>query len=203
VHAPGRGGAQGAMAASPSTTRARRADARLLHHVLDAPPRFGACYGWLALAGRGGRSDLRQPPGGVSLRPGAGRGGRRPGSPWAADPARLVPDAATAARRTSRGVRSPRAASMLLAPPATATRTTSLTVPPCACATAQARSRFAGTRSRRWCPLTGTFSEVPGAAPAAGSPARSRDEIAQMADWAPVTCEPARIFTHRCWWCTK
>jgi len=30
------------MAASPSTTRARRADARLLHHVLDALPRFGA-----------------------------------------------------------------------------------------------------------------------------------------------------------------
>jgi hypothetical protein len=29
------------MAASPSTTRARRADARLLHHVLDAPPQFG------------------------------------------------------------------------------------------------------------------------------------------------------------------
>jgi len=30
------------MAASPSTTRACRADARLLHHVLDAPPQFGA-----------------------------------------------------------------------------------------------------------------------------------------------------------------
>ncbi len=30
------------MAASPSITRARRADARLLHHVLDAPAQFGA-----------------------------------------------------------------------------------------------------------------------------------------------------------------
>jgi hypothetical protein len=30
------------MAASRSTARARRADARLLHHVLDAPPQFGA-----------------------------------------------------------------------------------------------------------------------------------------------------------------
>jgi len=30
------------MVASPSTTRARRADARLLHHVLDAPTQFGA-----------------------------------------------------------------------------------------------------------------------------------------------------------------
>jgi hypothetical protein len=33
-----------AMAASPSTTRARRADARLLHHVLDASPQFGAAF---------------------------------------------------------------------------------------------------------------------------------------------------------------
>jgi hypothetical protein len=30
------------MAASPSTARARRADAGLLHHILDAPPQFGA-----------------------------------------------------------------------------------------------------------------------------------------------------------------
>ena len=39
---PDREGCPAAMAACPPTTRARRADARLLHHVLDAPPQFGA-----------------------------------------------------------------------------------------------------------------------------------------------------------------
>jgi hypothetical protein len=33
--------------------------------------------------------------------------------------------------------------------------------------------------------------------------AKSVPVSAQMANSTPVACEPGRIFTYRCWWCTK